>query len=45
MMGIRCDYSDASDCSECNEPVCLRHMRRKNDQDDAPRFTDMSDDD
>lgn len=45
MMGIRCDYSDARDCSECGEPICLRHMKRENDWDDEPRFTDRTDDD
>lgn len=29
-----CDYSCAPDCSECNEPLCMRHMQRRNDWDD-----------
>ena len=26
---MKCDYSYAPDCSECNEPVCLRHMHHE----------------
>lgn len=34
MMGIRCDFSAARDCSECGEPICLRYKYRHNDWDD-----------
>lgn len=37
MTGIRCEYSEARDCCECNEPICLRHLRRKNDWDEEER--------
>lgn len=31
---IRCDYSNAPDCSECNEPICRRgHYHSQNDWD------------
>ena len=34
---IRCDYSDARDCSECNEPVCRRDIYHSpNDWEDEP---------
>lgn len=36
MMGIRCDYSDARDCSECNKPICLRYKYRQGDRADEP---------
>lgn len=32
---ITCDYSYAPDCSQCDEPVCLRHVQRANDWEDA----------
>lgn len=38
MMGIRCDYSDARDCSECNEPICLRFKRRNDWEDEKPSY-------
>ena len=35
MMGITCKWSAARDCSECNEPICLRalhmHMHRNDE--------------
>ena len=32
---IRCDFSNAPDCSECNEPICRRgHSHMPNDWDD-----------
>ena len=31
---MTCENSYARDCSECNEPYCLRHMTRQNDWDD-----------
>lgn len=34
---MNCEYSYARDCSECDEPVCLRHMTRRNDWDDEWR--------
>lgn len=44
MMGIRCDYSDARDCSECGEPICLRHMKHRNDWDDDGGDSDAESD-
>lgn len=35
MTGITCKWSDARDCCECDEPVCLRtlHGREEEDED------------
>lgn len=36
MTGIRCKWSAARDCSECNEPVCLRSVYGDGDEDAEP---------
>lgn len=32
MTGITCRWSDARDCCECNEPVCLRTLHSREDE-------------
>lgn len=42
---IRCDYSDARDCCECNEPVCRRDIYHSpNDWEDIVRGDCYEDD-
>ena len=34
MTGITCRWSDARDCCECNEPVCLRALHSRDEEDE-----------
>ena len=43
MTGIRCDYSNARDCCECEELVCRRYARRANDWDEDEEGKDWPD--
>ena len=40
---MTCENSYARDCSECDEPFCLRHMTRRNDWDDDDGWDDDAD--
>lgn len=40
MTGITCKWSAARDCCECNEPICLRALHSRDEEEGGEAFAE-----